>query len=143
MGLELLPQPVFHLSPPLKALSQGSSDAQILDLSNRFYTLIPHDFGMKKPPLLNNTDSVQVAQRSTRGPRVCWVLVLPLGLPLHTMVPKGRSQVLGGPLLCHHFEVGFLPTLVETDHGQNRWFFLPCSPSSVWEKEPWERESLW
>lgn len=51
----------FPLSPSLKALSQGSSDAQILDLSNRFYTLIPHDFGMKKPPLLNNADSVKVA----------------------------------------------------------------------------------
>uniref|UniRef100_A0A2K6QZB1 Poly [ADP-ribose] polymerase n=1 Tax=Rhinopithecus roxellana TaxID=61622 RepID=A0A2K6QZB1_RHIRO len=42
-----------------QAVSQGSSDSQILDLSNRFYILIPHDFGMKKPPLLNNADSVQ------------------------------------------------------------------------------------
>uniref|UniRef100_A0A9L0SUW9 Poly [ADP-ribose] polymerase n=1 Tax=Equus caballus TaxID=9796 RepID=A0A9L0SUW9_HORSE len=47
------------LSEVQQALSQGSGDSQILDLSNRFYTLIPHDFGMKKPPLLNNTDSVQ------------------------------------------------------------------------------------
>ncbi|KAM9212025.1 poly [ADP-ribose] polymerase 1 [Dugong dugon] len=47
------------LSEVQQAVSQGSSDSQILDLSNRFYTLIPHDFGMKKPPLLNNTDSVQ------------------------------------------------------------------------------------
>ncbi|KAM8817182.1 poly [ADP-ribose] polymerase 1 [Rhynchonycteris naso] len=47
------------LSEVQQALSQGSSDAQILDLSNRFYTLIPHDFGMKKPPLLSNADSVQ------------------------------------------------------------------------------------
>ena len=54
-------------SLPTKALSQGSSDSHILDLSNRFYTLIPHDFGMKKPPLLNNADSVQVAPRSRGG----------------------------------------------------------------------------
>ncbi|KAK2490421.1 hypothetical protein MC885_019038 [Smutsia gigantea] len=47
------------LSEVQHVVSQGSSDSQILDLSNRFYTLIPHDFGMKKPPLLNNTDSVQ------------------------------------------------------------------------------------
>ncbi|KAK2501028.1 hypothetical protein MC885_019094 [Smutsia gigantea] len=47
------------LSEVQQVVSQGSSDSQILDLSNRFYTLIPHDFGMKKPPLLNNTDSVQ------------------------------------------------------------------------------------
>ncbi|XP_036864787.1 poly [ADP-ribose] polymerase 1 isoform X1 [Manis javanica] len=47
------------LSEVQQVVSQGSSDSQILDLSNRFYTLIPHDFGMKKPPLLNNADSVQ------------------------------------------------------------------------------------
>uniref|UniRef100_A0A8C2EQZ9 Poly [ADP-ribose] polymerase n=1 Tax=Cyprinus carpio TaxID=7962 RepID=A0A8C2EQZ9_CYPCA len=37
----------------------SAAEAQILDLSNRFYTLIPHDFGMKKPPLLNNMDYIQ------------------------------------------------------------------------------------
>ncbi|KAI5937711.1 Poly [ADP-ribose] polymerase 1 [Manis javanica] len=42
-----------------QVVSQGSSDSQILDLSNHFYTLIPHDFGMKKPPLLNTADSMQ------------------------------------------------------------------------------------
>lgn len=43
-----------------QAVSDSVSEAQILDLSNRFYTLIPHDFGMKKPPLLNNLDYIQV-----------------------------------------------------------------------------------
>ncbi|XP_012872731.1 PREDICTED: poly [ADP-ribose] polymerase 1 [Dipodomys ordii] len=47
------------LSEVQQVVSEGSNSSQILDLSNRFYTLIPHDFGMKKPPLLNNTDSVQ------------------------------------------------------------------------------------
>uniref|UniRef100_A0A8C6KUJ5 Poly [ADP-ribose] polymerase n=1 Tax=Nothobranchius furzeri TaxID=105023 RepID=A0A8C6KUJ5_NOTFU len=42
-----------------QAVSDCVPEAQILDLSNRFYTLIPHDFGMKKPPLLNNLDYVQ------------------------------------------------------------------------------------
>ncbi|XP_044292076.1 poly [ADP-ribose] polymerase 1 [Varanus komodoensis] len=42
-----------------QAVSDGGADAQILDLSNRFYTLIPHDFGMKKPPLLNNVDYIK------------------------------------------------------------------------------------
>ncbi|KAG6929434.1 poly(ADP-ribose) polymerase 1 [Chelydra serpentina] len=42
-----------------QAVSDGGSDPQILDLSNRFYTLIPHDFGMKKPPLLNNLEHIQ------------------------------------------------------------------------------------
>ncbi|XP_061481007.1 poly [ADP-ribose] polymerase 1 [Rhineura floridana] len=42
-----------------QAVSDGGSDSQILDLSNRFYTLIPHDFGMKKPPLLNNLDYIK------------------------------------------------------------------------------------
>ncbi|MEQ2205610.1 Poly [ADP-ribose] polymerase 1, partial [Xenoophorus captivus] len=42
-----------------EAVSASVPEAQILDLSNRFYTLIPHDFGMKKPPLLNNLDYVK------------------------------------------------------------------------------------
>ncbi|XP_062980205.1 poly [ADP-ribose] polymerase 1 [Elgaria multicarinata webbii] len=42
-----------------QAVSDGGTDSQILDLSNRFYTLIPHDFGMKKPPLLNNVDYIK------------------------------------------------------------------------------------
>ncbi|XP_061741748.1 poly [ADP-ribose] polymerase 1 [Nerophis ophidion] len=42
-----------------QAVSDCASEAKILDLSNRFYTLIPHDFGMKKPPLLNNLEFIQ------------------------------------------------------------------------------------
>uniref|UniRef100_A0A8D0ALX0 Poly [ADP-ribose] polymerase n=1 Tax=Sander lucioperca TaxID=283035 RepID=A0A8D0ALX0_SANLU len=42
-----------------QAVSESVSEAHILDLSNRFYTLIPHDFGMKKPPLLSSLDYVQ------------------------------------------------------------------------------------
>lgn len=123
------------LSPPLKAVSQGSSDAQILDLSNRFYTLIPHDFGMKKPPLLNNADSVKVAgvQEGAAGPLA---VVLAGGcrppppvpaLPRHGLCGKG--PVLGGPLSCHHFEMGFLPTSVEPEHGQSRQC-PPMAPAS-------------
>ncbi|XP_061668275.1 poly [ADP-ribose] polymerase 1 [Syngnathoides biaculeatus] len=42
-----------------QAVSDRVPDANILDLSNRFYTLIPHDFGMKKPPLLSNLECIQ------------------------------------------------------------------------------------
>ncbi|XP_067274128.1 poly [ADP-ribose] polymerase 1 [Pseudorasbora parva] len=47
------------LSEVQQAVADSSSEALILDLSNRFYTLIPHDFGMKKPPLLSNVDYIQ------------------------------------------------------------------------------------
>ena len=40
--------------------SQNSLHTKFLDASNRFFTLIPHDFGMNKPPLLNNPDYVKV-----------------------------------------------------------------------------------
>lgn len=42
-----------------QVISDGGTEPQILDLSNRFYTLIPHDFGMKKPPLLDNLEYIQ------------------------------------------------------------------------------------
>lgn len=40
-----------------KLLEKGGTQTQFLDATNRFYTLVPHDFGMKKPPLLD-TDQV-------------------------------------------------------------------------------------
>ena len=40
--------------------SEAAVKAQLLDCSNRFYTLIPHDFGMKTPPLLNDLELIKV-----------------------------------------------------------------------------------
>ena len=50
----------------LQLIEQNGSPTQFLDASNRFYTLIPHDFGMKKPPLLDTADAI----------RVCFLLIL-------------------------------------------------------------------
>jgi hypothetical protein len=36
------------------------SRAKFVDASNQFYTLIPHDFGTKTPPLLDNDELVKV-----------------------------------------------------------------------------------
>jgi len=41
-------------------IDQDGNATQFLDASNRFYTLIPHDFGMKKPPLLDTADTIRV-----------------------------------------------------------------------------------
>merc|ERR1719213_1514898 len=39
--------------------NSSGSDSKYLDASNRFFTLIPHDFGMKSPPKLDNPDLVK------------------------------------------------------------------------------------
>jgi len=39
--------------------TESGSEGKFLDLSNRFFTLIPHDFGMRQPPLLDNPDLVK------------------------------------------------------------------------------------
>ncbi|KAK6179955.1 hypothetical protein SNE40_012198 [Patella caerulea] len=39
--------------------TKGSQN-KFLDASNRFYTLIPHDFGMKKPPLLDTPEIIKM-----------------------------------------------------------------------------------
>ena len=41
-------------------ISGGKDHSKILDASNRFYTLIPHDFGLRKPPLLDNEDIIRM-----------------------------------------------------------------------------------
>jgi poly [ADP-ribose] polymerase len=40
----------------------GGSNSRFLDASNRFYTLIPHDFGVEKPPILNSEEIIKVSE---------------------------------------------------------------------------------
>ena len=39
--------------------TESGTESKFLDASNRFFTLIPHDFGMRSPPLLDNPDLVK------------------------------------------------------------------------------------
>lgn len=39
--------------------TESGSEGKFLDASNRFFTMIPHDFGMRQPPLLDNPDLVK------------------------------------------------------------------------------------
>lgn len=41
-------------------LKKSGSKTQFIDASNRFYTLIPHDFGVDNPPVLSTEDVVKV-----------------------------------------------------------------------------------
>ena len=52
-------QSAYTVPTTLLAEIKGAKDpTRILDWSNQFYTLIPHDFGMQKPPLLDSEDIV-------------------------------------------------------------------------------------
>lgn len=47
----------------LSELQKSDGDIKpmmVVDASNRFYTLIPHDFGVRSPPLLDNQNIIQV-----------------------------------------------------------------------------------
>ena len=39
--------------------TESGTESKFSDASNRFFTLIPHDFGMRSPPLLDNPDLVK------------------------------------------------------------------------------------
>lgn len=39
-------------------VQNNGSSGQFVEASNRFYTMIPHDFGVKRPPILNNIEAV-------------------------------------------------------------------------------------
>lgn len=41
-------------------IDNDGTQTQFLDKSNQFYTLIPHDFGLKKPPLVDTREAVKV-----------------------------------------------------------------------------------
>ena len=40
--------------------SKNVSKTKFVDLSNQFYTLIPHDFGRKTPPVLDDGEIIKV-----------------------------------------------------------------------------------
>lgn len=47
------------LTELMQLIQSGGTPAKFLDASNRFYTLIPHDFGMKKPTPLDNEEIIK------------------------------------------------------------------------------------
>jgi poly [ADP-ribose] polymerase len=42
-----------------KTVQRDPTSSRILDFSNRFFTLIPHDFGLARPPLLNTEEVIK------------------------------------------------------------------------------------
>ena len=44
----------------LKASAEQGSNRMLVDVTNRFYTTIPHNFGLSQPPLLNSEKIIQV-----------------------------------------------------------------------------------
>ena len=55
-------QQAYSVLTELQSELQASEPtrAKILDASNRFYTLIPHDFGIDNPPPLDSEDIIKV-----------------------------------------------------------------------------------
>lgn len=44
-----------------KLIDTSASRSQFVDASNRFYTFIPHSFGVDDPPLLDSLDAIKVS----------------------------------------------------------------------------------
>ncbi|KHJ87626.1 Poly(ADP-ribose) polymerase catalytic domain protein [Oesophagostomum dentatum] len=50
----------YSVLTELQQMMSGDADPdRVLDASNRFYSLIPHDFGMNSPPLLNTEELIK------------------------------------------------------------------------------------
>lgn len=41
--------------------ANGVDEAMIIGCTNQFFTLIPHDFGIDNPPLLNDLETIKVS----------------------------------------------------------------------------------
>ncbi|XP_066991017.2 poly [ADP-ribose] polymerase [Anabrus simplex] len=54
-----LQQAMGVLTDLQELIKSGSSSARFIDASNRFYTLIPHDFGVENPPVLNTEELIK------------------------------------------------------------------------------------
>ena len=69
------------LTEALTEIQGDKNSTKLLDASNRFYTLIPHDFGFQSPPLLDHEEIIKVVCVSAfvYPPilSLCWVLQAP------------------------------------------------------------------
>lgn len=43
------------------------TSAKLVDLSNQFYTLIPHDYGRNTPPVLKDRELIKVLKKKKKG----------------------------------------------------------------------------
>jgi len=57
------------LSDLQELVKSGGPDSRFLDASNRFYTLVPHDFGIENPPVLKSEEMIKVGKIC--GPSSC------------------------------------------------------------------------
>ena len=48
------------LSELQREISGAKNPSKLLDCTNRFYTLVPHDFGMNKPPTLDSEEVIKI-----------------------------------------------------------------------------------
>ena len=95
-----------------KLISDGRTSSSLLDASNRFYTLIPHDFGMKKPPLLDNLELIKVSGLN------CYHF-------LNTLLLRGERQRNRLNVIDDH---GFCDTVVRMRKVPTTvcWFAVSC-----------------
>lgn len=58
-------QSAFGVLSELQTLvNNGGSDRSFIDASNRFYTYIPHSFGIENPPVLNTAEVIKVIRNT-------------------------------------------------------------------------------
>ena len=82
------------LTEALTEIQGDKNPTKLLDASNRFYTLIPHDFGLQSPPLLDNEEIIKVCVCIC----VCMVHACIWQLCVHVFKRKVIAQIM---LLCH------------------------------------------
>lgn len=86
-------------------IQNNGSSGQFVEASNRFYTMIPHDFGVKRPPII---DTLEIIGKKTEMLESLLQMELAYGL----LKEEGDEQM--NPLDGHYEQVNFYKT-IQTD----------------------------
>ena len=114
-------QSAYSVLTELQAEVSGErNSSQILDASNRFYTLIPHDFGLRKPPLLDNEEIIRTKTMMLDNLleiEVAYSLLKEEGAsaekdPLDTHYDKLKTDVQVGALCLHPDSLSPTPSIL-------------------------------
>ncbi|XP_043217135.1 poly [ADP-ribose] polymerase 1-like [Amphibalanus amphitrite] len=110
----------FEILTEAQALVEKKGDPAakaplLLDCSNRFFTLIPHDFGMQKPPLLDNLDIIK-----EKVDMVSSLMDIELAYSLMKAADKIQSAEHEDPVDTHYKKLNADITVLERDSEKFR-----------------------
>lgn len=114
LSQEQLQKALLVLCEVSQLITSGAANSQFISASNRFYTIIPHDFGIQNPPII---DTVQMVKDKTDMLEALMEIEI-----AYNLINEGDDSVQMNPLDNHYEQLK--TELVPMDKGSEEFGLL-------------------